>query len=63
MLNKSILQVAAKYVDSDLSGCLLQFLALGTKVLFISLLLSGMLHLLTLMRLRFVRQAHGVESI
>ncbi|XP_057992670.1 uncharacterized protein LOC110659375 isoform X2 [Hevea brasiliensis] len=31
MLNKAILQVAAKYVDSDLSGCLVQFLALGTK--------------------------------
>ncbi|KAF2314104.1 hypothetical protein GH714_022264 [Hevea brasiliensis] len=31
MLNKAILLVAAKYVDSDLSGCLVQFLALGTK--------------------------------
>ncbi|TXG72508.1 hypothetical protein EZV62_001087 [Acer yangbiense] len=31
MLNKTILHVAAKYVDSDLSGCLLQFLQLGVK--------------------------------
>ncbi|XP_011020704.1 PREDICTED: uncharacterized protein LOC105122981 isoform X3 [Populus euphratica] len=31
MLNKTILSVAAKYVDSDVSGCLVQFLALGTK--------------------------------
>ncbi|KAH8512859.1 hypothetical protein H0E87_006233 [Populus deltoides] len=27
----TILSVAAKYVDSDVSGCLVQFLALGTK--------------------------------
>lgn len=32
LLNKSILSVAAKYVDSGLSGCLVQFLVLGTKV-------------------------------
>lgn len=32
MLNKSILSVAAKYVNSDLSGCLVQFLSLGMKV-------------------------------
>ncbi|KAK3187790.1 hypothetical protein Dsin_027351 [Dipteronia sinensis] len=31
MLNKNILHVAAKYMDSDLSGCLLQFLQLGVK--------------------------------
>ncbi|CAA0835752.1 Unknown protein [Striga hermonthica] len=31
MLNKAILDVAAKYLDSDISGCLVQFLALGTK--------------------------------
>ncbi|OMO59734.1 hypothetical protein COLO4_34090 [Corchorus olitorius] len=31
MLNKTILHVAAKYLDSDISGCLLQFLLLGTK--------------------------------
>ncbi|XP_011012224.1 PREDICTED: uncharacterized protein LOC105116525 isoform X1 [Populus euphratica] len=30
-LNMSILSVAAKYVDSGLSGCLVQFLVLGTK--------------------------------
>lgn len=34
MLNKTILSVAAKYVDSDVSECLVQFLALGTKVEF-----------------------------
>jgi hypothetical protein len=34
LLNKSILSVAAKYVDSGLSGCLVQFLVLGTKVEF-----------------------------
>lgn len=32
MLNKNILGVAAKYVDSDLSDCLVQFLNLGIKV-------------------------------
>ncbi|KAL5781506.1 hypothetical protein ACOSP7_006535 [Xanthoceras sorbifolium] len=31
MLNKNILHVATRYVDSDLSGCLLQFLHLGVK--------------------------------
>uniref|UniRef100_A0A6N2MM50 Secreted protein n=1 Tax=Salix viminalis TaxID=40686 RepID=A0A6N2MM50_SALVM len=31
LLNKSILSVATKYVDSGLSGCLVQFLVLGTK--------------------------------
>ncbi|XWS22407.1 hypothetical protein CRYUN_Cryun29cG0031300 [Craigia yunnanensis] len=31
MLNKTILHVAAKYLDSDISGCLLQFFLLGTK--------------------------------
>ncbi|CAK7336201.1 unnamed protein product [Dovyalis caffra] len=31
MLNKTILSVAAKYVDSDLSECLVQFLALEIK--------------------------------
>ncbi|KAL3634412.1 hypothetical protein CASFOL_021466 [Castilleja foliolosa] len=31
MLNKTILQVAAKFIESDISGCLVQFLALGTK--------------------------------
>ncbi|XP_038723925.1 uncharacterized protein LOC120015533 isoform X3 [Tripterygium wilfordii] len=31
MVNKTILSVAAKYVDSDLSACLPQFLALATK--------------------------------
>ncbi|KAL0322635.1 UNVERIFIED_CONTAM: hypothetical protein Sangu_1882800 [Sesamum angustifolium] len=30
-LNKTILQVAAKYLESDISGCIVQFLALGTK--------------------------------
>ncbi|KAL2463257.1 hypothetical protein Fot_52913 [Forsythia ovata] len=30
-LNKTILHVAAKYLDSDISGCLGQFLGLGTK--------------------------------
>lgn len=32
MLNKNILGVAAKYVDSDLSDCLVQYLNLGIKV-------------------------------
>ncbi|KAK9289114.1 hypothetical protein L1049_017587 [Liquidambar formosana] len=31
MLNKTILHVAAKYLESDISGCLGQFLTLGTK--------------------------------
>ncbi|KAL6571333.1 hypothetical protein OROHE_002976 [Orobanche hederae] len=31
MLNKAILQVAAKYLESEKSGCLVQFLVLGTK--------------------------------
>ncbi|XVF29183.1 hypothetical protein REPUB_Repub15cG0098200 [Reevesia pubescens] len=31
MLNKTILHVAANYLDSDISGCLLHFLLLGTK--------------------------------
>ncbi|XP_034678161.1 uncharacterized protein LOC117908615 isoform X2 [Vitis riparia] len=31
LLNKTILNVAAKYIDSDISGCLGSFLALGTK--------------------------------
>ncbi|XVF38081.1 hypothetical protein REPUB_Repub20aG0067100 [Reevesia pubescens] len=31
MLNKTVLHVAAKYLDSDISSCLLQFLLLGTK--------------------------------
>ncbi|KAL6535157.1 hypothetical protein OROMI_026531 [Orobanche minor] len=31
MLNKAILQVAAKYLESEISGCLVQFLVLGTK--------------------------------
>ncbi|KAJ6428341.1 hypothetical protein OIU84_023715 [Salix udensis] len=31
LLNKSILSVATKYVDSGLSGCLVQVLVLGTK--------------------------------
>ncbi|KAJ6307622.1 hypothetical protein OIU76_017421 [Salix suchowensis] len=31
LLNKSILSVATKYVDSGLTGCLVQFLVLGTK--------------------------------
>ncbi|XP_022722239.1 uncharacterized protein LOC111279560 [Durio zibethinus] len=31
MLNKAVLNVAAKHLDSDISGCLLQFLLLGTK--------------------------------
>ncbi|XP_042064971.1 uncharacterized protein LOC121808507 [Salvia splendens] len=30
-LNKTILQVAAKYFETDISGCLIQFLALGSK--------------------------------
>ncbi|KAL0368550.1 UNVERIFIED_CONTAM: hypothetical protein Scaly_1073900 [Sesamum calycinum] len=30
-LNKTILQVAAKYLESDISGCIVQFLVLGTK--------------------------------
>ncbi|KAK4388045.1 hypothetical protein Sango_2411100 [Sesamum angolense] len=30
-LNKTILQVAAKYLESDTSGCIVQFLVLGTK--------------------------------
>ena len=34
LLNKTILNVAAKYIDSDISGCLGSFLALGTKVYF-----------------------------
>lgn len=32
LLNKSILHVAAKHLESDISGCLSQFLSLGTKV-------------------------------
>lgn len=32
LLNKNVLLVAAKCVDADLSGCLLQFLQLGVKV-------------------------------
>ncbi|XP_059632216.1 uncharacterized protein LOC132274883 [Cornus florida] len=31
MLNKTIVHVAAKYLESDISGCLGLFLALGTK--------------------------------
>ncbi|MBA0857958.1 hypothetical protein Goshw_019511 [Gossypium schwendimanii] len=31
LLNKTVLHVAAKYLDSDISGCLLQFLLLGSK--------------------------------
>lgn len=31
-LNKTILQVAAKYLETDISGCLVQFLVLGSKV-------------------------------
>ncbi|KAF8388348.1 hypothetical protein HHK36_027014 [Tetracentron sinense] len=31
MLNKTVLHVAKKYVESDISGCLGQLLALGTK--------------------------------
>ncbi|XP_075664305.1 uncharacterized protein LOC142633929 isoform X1 [Castanea sativa] len=30
-LNKAILQVAVKYIETDISGCLLQFLSLGSK--------------------------------
>ncbi|XP_057783593.1 uncharacterized protein LOC131001267 [Salvia miltiorrhiza] len=30
-LNKTILQVAAKYLETDISGCLVQFLVLGSK--------------------------------
>ncbi|KAH6786814.1 hypothetical protein C2S52_006366, partial [Perilla frutescens var. hirtella] len=30
-LNKTILQVAAKYLETDISGCLVQFLGLGSK--------------------------------
>lgn len=32
LLNKGILQCAVKYLKLDISGCLSQFLALGTKV-------------------------------
>jgi hypothetical protein len=32
ILNKAILQVAVKYLESDISGCLSQFLSLGSKV-------------------------------
>lgn len=32
MLNKAILDVAAEYLESDVSECLVQFLVLGTKV-------------------------------
>ncbi|XVF65061.1 hypothetical protein PTKIN_Ptkin09bG0216200 [Pterospermum kingtungense] len=31
LLNKTVLLVAAKYLDSDISGCLSEFLSLGTK--------------------------------
>ncbi|TYH01601.1 hypothetical protein ES288_A09G072100v1 [Gossypium darwinii] len=31
LLNKTVLHVATKYLDSDISGCLLQFLLLGSK--------------------------------
>ncbi|TYH52983.1 hypothetical protein ES332_D09G066600v1 [Gossypium tomentosum] len=31
LLNKTVVHVAAKYLDSDISGCLLQFLLLGSK--------------------------------
>lgn len=31
MLNKAILHVAGKYLDSDISGCFVQFLCLGRK--------------------------------
>ncbi|XVE81442.1 hypothetical protein DITRI_Ditri15bG0063900 [Diplodiscus trichospermus] len=31
MLNETVLHVAAKYLDSDISACLVQFLLLGTK--------------------------------
>ncbi|GMJ08269.1 FIDGETIN-LIKE-1 INTERACTING PROTEIN [Hibiscus trionum] len=31
LLNKTVLHVAAKYLDSDISGCLLQFLSLVSK--------------------------------
>nr|POE74464.1 hypothetical protein CFP56_57313 [Quercus suber] len=30
-LNKAIVQVAVKYIETDISGCLLQFLSLGSK--------------------------------